>query len=195
MTELIADMLAQHYQTLDYISAAYGCVQEYHTKGKRYPISRKKYQDDQECLPEGDYFTVLPESAQTGIVFFEDRGAQVDKAQSNSRYNVWKGTMNVTCWVNLKKIGTANDLGVLQRSFLESTPSALNSQSNFFGGIVKQVRILPKRPSTFERYSFDEDKRKFLTHPYDYFTIQLEYTARLSLLCPVNVVINPEVCA
>lgn len=200
MNEKIAAILANQYIQLGFISKSAGCVQEYkkHSKEagtKTFPIARTYYRQ----TPSGEvvcpvieaYEDVAPNTSEIGIIYFEDLGSRVVK--SNARMDTWKGNLKLVCWLNLKKIGEKSP-GILQDAVMNHLTPDLEADPFIFGGKLKFTETYPKRPSPFDKYSYDEKQTQHLVHPFDYFSLKVSFTIYAAKNCPLFIELNPIVC-
>jgi len=199
MNEIIADFLAQHFINMPYVTRAAGCVQmrKYKGKGgaeKRVPAASKVYQQLQpeEIRCDPDSLDLVPQSRETGILYFEDKGAK--NTNSNKRMDTWEGKLELVYWANFKKIGADTSIGDLQGNILQNLPQNIAASGALISATVKPSRIMPKRPSPFDPYTYDEAATQFITPPYDYLHIEISYKALTLAGCATNIILNPDEC-
>ena len=196
MNDSIANMIALKLIELPYITKACGCVRVLSTKDrKRYPISTLVHFESEEvCDQEDGYVIMAPTSQHVGVCFFEDLGVRFGKVTS-SRARYLQGSLKLIVWVNLDKIGENATIEPIQESIwatlgrmkVEGLPSSV-------GGKVKVSQIYPKHPNAFTKYSFDEERTQFLSHPFDHFAMKLDYTCIIMQGCAPTITLTPVQC-
>lgn len=196
MNDRVADILAEHFSGLEFIDLSAGCVQQAKiyssSKVKRVPVARRVYPvtAEESCDGSKNNYEISPDDSLTGISFFED--IEVTVVRSNTGFSVATGKLKLVVWVNLKKIN-AEEYEIserIQRYF----PENINPDGEFYGGAVGITKLLPKRPSPFDIYDFDEKRRPFLNYPYGYFSFQVEYTVRYATKCDTALNITAPTC-
>lgn len=200
MNEHIADILAQHFISLPAVSRAAGCVRtlkkQVQNAVKEFPAAPLVYTaavpGQIVCEKTEDYYEITPNSSERCIIFFEDLGATNQKQDKVKAF--WKGKLRLVCWSNTKLLGEQSEVGLLQRSIIAAVPASLAPASFFFGGSFQTTEIEPNRPSPFDKYDLQEEKTQFLMNPYEHFSLKIEYVAITAVNCPVNIVVNPEIC-
>jgi len=203
MNEYIADILAQHFINLDFISKTGGCVQllkKPQKEGKHIniPVVRRTYTSEVAgvvvCNETADLYDVAPNSNQLGIIHFEDLGA--DNTGHTRNYTTWKGSLKLVCWLNMKRIGSNNTVAKIVLATLSNIPHVIAQDGQFLGGTLKAAKQYPKIPHPFKNYGYNETQTQYVTHPYDYFSIKLDYITRTvkGWTCRPEVEIKPENC-
>ena len=188
MNDKIAILLASQLIAKDFLTKAAGCVQElkFPVKGKKdkkIPAVRSLYTSDGtvvKCLPEEDYKDLIPNSGETGILYFEDLGSK--KTAGNVRMETWKGSLRLVCWLNHNKTATTTTEEACDE-VKRDVPQHIENQFGIFSGKIKVVEVYPKRPSPFDRYTYDEKETQHLIFPYDYFSLKIEYVANVAAGC------------
>lgn len=202
MDDIIADFLAQHLINLPYVSRAAGLVTVLATKvgGKprKIPVATLVYKSEEgtvtNCDITKEYHNLVPDGRETGILYFEEvEGAKL-KEDGNRRINTWTGKLKLVFWANLENIGNDITIGDLEMGLLSNVPRNISANGSLLGATVKTTKILPKHPSPFEKYTYDETKTLYLTLPYGYTSLEISYKALSSPNCPTNIVLNPEIC-
>lgn len=203
MNEIIAEGLAATLANLSFVSTAAGVVTEVTVPvvqgggkrpiNKRIPASLKVFRSEDNVLEvcnadNGKYIAMIPESAQTGIIFFEDMGVDVER-QSNWLTH-YKGKLRLVAWVNRVKLG-ADDVNsniALIQNTIQAIPTTYHGTGISY---TTRVSIAPKRPSPFEKYTLDEATHQFLIYPYDYFMLIVEYKAVVANGCSPTLYNDP----
>ena len=93
----------------------------------------------------------------------------------------------------MNKIGTQTP-GLLQEALMSSVWRDIPNSGYILGGKLQVNRVLPKAPSPFDNYSYDESKTQFMTFPYDHFSMELKYSIFAKPGCNVSVVLSPIQC-
>ena len=196
MNELIAKYLAQHFGGLNFVTRAAGCVQSLQLKeGQTLPVSTYVYstnpQGVQTCEMAADYYALVPDSKEIGILYFEDeRGSRV--TEHTTRMDTWEGEIKLVFWANLNRSGA--ELKDLEAAILEGLPLQIGGNAHFLGGVLNWSREVAKADNPFRKYSYDEARTKYLSPPYGYFSKVVKYTVWATRVCPLAVELNPEAC-
>lgn len=177
MNSIISESLARCLSAKEYIGRAAGCVHEIREKvngvNKRYPASRVVFENANERVCEiGDYRDLIPNSNTASILYFDDLGAKL--VNKLGRREMWKGELRLICWINTKK--TEYTPEEILNDVLDNIPEDIPQTGRIHGGKIKVDYVEPKRPSPFSKYTYDEERRQYLTHPYHYFSLRLHYT-------------------
>lgn len=193
MNERIADLLAQHFIAFNFLSKTAGCVQTLQRQGVRFPASNRHYENAEEgaCITKEDYTDMTPNTDETGILYFEDKGSE--RISGDTRKEVWVGTLRLVCWLNLKLIGTQTP-GALQEAVMSNLLKEIPNDGFFLGGKLHASRVLPKTPHPFTEYAYDEAKSQFLMLPFTYFSLELKYRILTMQNCPTTITLNPQAC-
>lgn len=223
MNNKIASMLAAHLINLPFLTVTAGLVQELSiavpngtkgTKVKKIPAVRTIYTKpvttggafngsfnlsfstggatQNTCEKIDDYFDLIPKTKETGILYFEDLGTKLVK--EDIRKSEYTSTMNLVCWLNMKKIGDNYDIGDFIAATIAQIPMQLTHSEFIIGGRVKCEGVLPNRPSPFVKYDYNEAEKQFITHPFDYFSLRITASVLINKMCGVNITLNPETC-
>lgn len=213
MNEKISDLIARHISHLPFLSKVAGCVQELKYKQKgvakeiKIPIASVVYTSstdfsgrlnlDESAVIEPKYCEVseqnkdlVPNSKETGIAYFEDGGYK--RIDGNKRTNVFEGDLTLVVWLNMKKIGDYS-ITEICKSLLSQLPSQLNDET-FQSAKITIEAVKPKRPSPFEKYTYNEAEKQYLNFPFDYFAVKIKHVVRVSKNCSSNIILNPQEC-
>lgn len=212
MIDRLAEILAQHYIGLSFVSKTAGAVQTLkkpiaNGKTLKLPVARQVYKKgigsmdvegwfevgaEVTCDTEQPYYELLPDTKETGILYFESLGAR--SASHNKRYSTFTGFLKLVCWLNLKKIGTDIEPYLLGEAVMANMPQEIEPDGYFMGAHLKVAQIAPKRPSPFDQYDLNEAQRQYITYPYDYFSFNIEYKVMVLNACASNIELNPNIC-
>ena len=201
MNEIVADALASHYSSLNFLSLTAGCVQTIYLPGqegtpRRIPGARIIYRDSVpniiSCENKGEYFPMVPTEEEMGILYFEDLGSSPVKQQGN--FEMWRGNLMLVCWLNYKQIGDGNPIGAINGAIRSHLPRTINKSGYFLGGSMKFDHEFSKRPGPFIRYDYNEVEKQHLIYPFDYLSLRVRYTAIMSSECPVEIDVTPQEC-
>ena len=198
MNEIISDFLAQTFITLPFVSRAAGCVYGLpKDKDTLIPVAPKIYTTNEQntvsCEVEQDFYDLIPDHREIGILYFEDdMGARL--TASNKRYNTWSGELTLVFWGNLKRVGLAYDMSDLEAALMAALPYEVPSSGLFFGGSINWSREIGKNRNPFRKYSYDETRTQYLAPPYGFFSKTVKYTVRAARNCPSSIVLTPIEC-
>lgn len=151
------------------------------TTKKTFPVSCEICWDD--CVKGKGVQDLVPDSDKRSVTYFEDLG--VTPVQNNGTSVDFVSNLKLVCWLNMAKMGKneCSISGVAIAAILAELPV------NFFNsGIYTRIRIetgaqSAKDPAIFSKYSYDESTIQFLMHPYDYFSINIKTSFRVSTAC------------
>jgi len=195
MNDRIAYLIAGQLINLGFISRTSGCIQVLKRGKYNFPASLNVYQQNKEgeivCPKTEDYTPMIPDSSETGIIYFEDKGS--NNVSRSARRETWVGTLNLVCWLNLTKIGV-KEPGLLQEAVMSNLVKEIPNSGYLIGGKLEASKVLPKTPNPFQSYSYEEEKTQFVTFPYDYFSLELKYRVFTLPNCPITIQIQPIVC-
>lgn len=198
--EHIADIIAQYLIELNFVTKAAGVAfllkkPIAQNKEIKVPVAFRLYRKEgftPQCLTAEAPYDLLPNSAETGIVWFEDLGAKT--TASNPRYITMKGQLRLVCWFNKKKIGLDVEAKTLMGLIWQALRPNLVADSYLAGGHIKVSQIAPKRPDPFSLFDLNEAQKQFLSHPYGYFTFVIEYMAMVKPGCLEQIELTESVC-
>lgn len=188
MNYIIAKALAKSLIGLSFLTKTAGCVQDvaFPVKNKRHkiiPAAKEVFVSEGaaiKCLPAEDYTDLIPNSSETGILYFEDLGSKL--TNSYARSEIWGGSLKLVCWVNHSKIENKTTHDLLNE-IRAAIPQDLEAQGLIFAGKLKVTEVYPKRPSPFDKYGYDEKETQHLIYPFDYFSLKIEYTVHGAINC------------
>lgn len=199
MNKLISTALAQSLINLDYITRASGCIEELKipSKGgkgfKNVPAAREVFTAPSVC-ESGAYKDMVPNSAEVGIIYFEDLGTRREKA---GRLEKWRGTMRLVCWLQVGEscgnVYTTENINTIIASVREAVTQDLTSNGQIVSGKVWAAEEYPKRPSPFEKYDYNEKETQFLMYPYEYFSLKIEYFVVALGHCTITSIEIPQI--
>lgn len=201
MNAILADALASTLSSLNFISRAAGCVDVLsrplgNDKFQKIPASKVIHKDAVasviDCNNTADYYDLVPTNEEIGILYFEDLGARSTATTASG--TVWKGSLQLVCWLNYNRIGTVNAPGTIQQAVRSAIPQYISQSGYFLGGTIKVSQEPRKSSNPFKKYDYDELKTQYFMHPFDYFTMIIQYTTVISKECPVTVDITPLPC-
>ena len=196
MNAIIANVLKQKLSNLDWIERFGGMVtqatkpvfvtvdgQQVITGYKTYPVSC--WVNEADCWNDGVYNDFAPDSRKSAIAFFTDSGGVSLREQGGPGNNelIFSFELRFLCWMNTSRLGSDITAGrcdvsgrvvpyVISQFFGTHSAAAVygadSPETTAFQRIeVKGVRQLPKSPSIFDPFSFDN--RGLFLFPYDYF--------------------------
>lgn len=162
------------------------------TTTKKMPVSYDTNIADG-CQSKSPEKALIPNSANKGIIYFEDNGgAQVIRALSGGRKQ-HRATLILVCWMNRK-----NSIG---KTYGKITKAAYDEIREKLKGVLPSeyflnLRVNPTRfrqdAQVFAKYTYDETVLQFLRPPFEYFAMDLTVTFISG--CKQPIVINPAGC-
>lgn len=160
----------------------------------KFPISLDS--DYQQCITNGCYKDLVPNSKFKGILYFEDFGTFPKPNQSGR--HLYTSKLRLVCWINNKLIQGSNCKSI-NHILITMIREELESKSIFNYGEFARIKIttagiIENDPKLFLRYTYPEESVKFLMHPYEAFGIDLNIDYSISPSCIEELVLNPELC-
>ncbi len=158
---------------------------------KTFPVSCDASLSD--CFASGRYKDFIPNSSLGCMVYFEDVANQY--LGRDGRKFAWKAQYRLVCWLNQNKLGAAGCSVTSQiiTTFISAFPENPFNSGIFQRGEVSVLAQDPKSFNPFAKYSYDEEKTQFLMHPFDYFSLQIEYKYMLDKACFTPFTKNEEI--
>ena len=199
MVNQICDILAQDFAGLNFVSKSAGVMEIFKKpmpKGKEkvLPVARKIYTGSEilTCDVKTPYYELLPNGKESCIIYFEDKGAKLQK--KNKRYSTFKGKLKLVCWANTKLIDPQIDPKTIRAAVRSTLREHIPLTGQILGTKIKVAEIAPNRPHPFEKFTIDEALKQFLTHPYTYFVLDIDYICNYSNHCSEDIILNPATC-
>lgn len=115
-----------------------------------------------------DYIDLIPDSTKTSIMYVERIG-DIELEPINKNYWMASANLRFVLWYNLNRITEGNyvDEGVIASNLLSWFPRSLHDDLFTY---VKSVNIFVEGAITgaeiFQKYTYEEVKNQFVTHPY-----------------------------
>lgn len=189
MNDIIADILAKKLAGLGFVSKAAGLVYDLKTKSKGidkiFPAATKVYINSEACSDESVYKDLIPNSKDTGILYFEDLDS--DLVYKTDVYEQWKGSLKLVGWFNVldvcQKINlfhSIHDINCLIKNVIEE---GLSDTDAIFESSIGITKHYSKRRNPFLRFSYDETQTQYLIHPFDFFSFKVDYTVFAKCNC------------
>jgi hypothetical protein len=198
MNEKIASIVKGKIDTLPWIDKIAGLVRPIRVEVpgsnngkvlKTYPIATDVTRED--CI-SGKYKDLIPNSAFSSIVYFEDNGSSL--AYRNGDRIGFNSKLTLVGWLNLKKIADCCQ-------YTSSTECILSILAQipltpFSDGIYREIRVtaiseLIKSNAIFGKYSYDEIKSQYLLYPFDYFALSIQCEFWVNVKCIDDFKMNP----
>ncbi|MFA5715146.1 MAG: hypothetical protein WC998_05375 [Candidatus Paceibacterota bacterium] len=143
--------------------------------------------DDSELL---DY---IPDSSKKSIIYFEDRGTQMQKMENNSIY--FQSNFTLVCWFNYLKIDqTLTNTSQITGNLIKFLPEIMNNISPLIGVVLSINSEQPNDGAVFSKYSYLEEINQFITYPYGYVALDLSAEYHVRKECITDIVLNPSTC-
>ena len=195
MNQAIASIIRNQIDGLDFIDKIAGLVaavtfdmkaKDNTTVQKTFPIACCV--TPAECGKEGAYYDLMPNSAYKTVIYFEDRGVNFVKAESNWIYYI--SNLRLVCWINIEKL---LETGIC-KSEIPCTYAA-----HIIADILRQLPQFPQNISPFSfvysviesedirssaifsQYSYDERHVQYLMSPYDFFALNIKTSFAICL--------------
>lgn len=137
---------------------------------------------------------LVPDSKKRSVIFFEDlSGASI--LQKDRRDNVYYSTIRMVAWLNQQKLGKnqCNVTGPVMNDIVNKLQTVSPFNEPPFTKIkISVVKIIPKTPSIFKRYSFKEMEKQYLMYPYDYFALDVKIQYNINNFCLEDFILDEE---
>lgn len=191
MNNIIADILAKGFASLDFISSAAGLVYDVKLKKndkiKTFPAAQNVFKSSEVCIKDNTYTHLIPTGKDTGIIYFEDLDS--DMITKTRQYEHWRGSLKLVGWFNLLNACTkengftgTDDLKCLIKDMINSV-----TFSNFaFKGHIEIDKEYSKNKNPFSRFSYDEARTQFLLHPFDFMSLRITYNVFIKCNCTLG---------
>lgn len=169
---------------------------------KKFPVSCDVIlADDTEC-DAGKLIDLIPNSKESGIMYFEDLGSQTTIMSDGTTSGTSK--LRLVVWYDTRAVKPVDDdetISCWEYSTLviQQILNIFSSKKYKHSGIYQKInvgvdRILPSDSSIFSKYSYDEEKLQYLMHPYDYFAMDLSVNFGISSKCTIEIKKGEVVC-
>ncbi len=192
MNTVIANILKERIETLNWVDVCSGLVKEFIKTDtiirndkpivirKTFPVSCDVTNAD--CVA-GKYMDLVPNSRKRSIIYFEDYGVR-PIVQSNLDFS-WKSQLRLVCWVNMNKFdyNECSISALLIQSLLSKFPIGFGNLGGFNRVGFSVAGEIPKDARIFSRYSYDESVTQYLVKPFDYFALNIETTFTTNPTC------------
>ena len=142
--------------------------------------------------------SLIPDSGEAGILYFEDNGNTIDNTRVFSKgRRKTIARLDLVCWLNKKLIngGKSEEIGLqLITEVLEKLQIKNKDLGNFKSCELKQISIKPQNNAIFSKYSYDEKITQYLMPPFEYFSISLEVSFFIDPKCLPKLIITESKC-
>jgi hypothetical protein len=205
MNQAIADIIRHHIENLDFVDKIAGltAVTYFDMRDKDNNLVQKSFPiaccvSGEECLKEGAYNDLMPNSQYKTVIYFEDMGVSFVRSESNWKY--YTSNLRLVCWINVAKIllddcktgkactMSAHIIAEIIRA-LPQFPSYHSPFSHVYSEVVNQE---VRSNSIFSQYTYDEKHIQYLMYPFDYFALDIQ--TQFAICLKETAVYNPD-CA
>lgn len=153
---------------------------------------------DKACDFETENKSLVLDSSERGILYFEENGVSIDKTQSFSGgRRKWISKLDVICWLNKKLIigDEQREISVELISELLNKLIVTNKDLGYFKcATIRTTGVKPNNASIFSKYSYSEKTNQYLMPPFEYFSMSLEITYFMSSKCVSELIIKESKC-
>jgi hypothetical protein len=149
---------------------------------KKFPVACDVTYAD--CMAQGKYKDLIPDSSVGCIVFLEDQGLRFNGMRGHKQ--TWKGSYKLIGWVNNKKLGyeECSVTGMIVASIINQFPVAPFNSGNYQSASIQVIGQEPKNgQNPFSKYSFDEAQTQYLMYPFDYFSLFIDVNFEIDKRC------------
>lgn len=203
MNKEIADIVLGKISGLEWVDRYAGMVRPYviHQPGidgkaikKTFPVSCNV--TDEDCVLNGTYKDLIPDSKYKSLLYFEDLGINIigsDRSYINCQSNI-----KLVCWLNGKKLGYdgCGISAVAVMSILKVFAGMFNpfNEGNFVKIKISAISEMVKDNAIFSKYSYDEAQTQYLAMPYDFFALNLKVDFSIPFNCITDFQVLEELC-
>lgn len=207
MTKEIAKILQQRIvdAELPYLTTIAGLVQtvvyaeENATGGKmlmKMPVSVDTNIEQCGSANEIQEKAIVPDSAQAGILYFEENGSSFDKSTAHG--DSFKSALTLVCWLNKKRI-TGDKYTSITTQVIRDIKEAFGrnpfNEMPFCRIQVMIDKVQAQDANVFSPYSYDEAVSQYLMPPYEFFALQITVKYVPVDACVQEIVMSPDNCA
>ena len=119
-----------------------------------------------------------PDNTKTSIIYFEDRGTQMNRMENSSVY--FTSNFTLVCWFNYKKLtGDMTNTSLITGNILKYIPVVLGNITPLIGVVLSVTGEQASDGGVFSKYSYMEAQSQFITYPFGY--VALDMTAEYSV--------------
>lgn len=161
------------------------------TVRKSFPVSCGM--DYPECISNGRYKDLVPNSKLGCIVYLEDLGARLTGTSSNR--NDWKASYRLVGWVNQAKLGY-EDCSITSKiinTIIATIPEGVSNSGIYQRGSIEILGQDPRSFDPFSKYTYDEEKTQYKMYPFDYFSLLIDVNFSVDKRCTVTFTKQAEV--
>lgn len=140
---------------------------------------------DKQLFPCDKEINLVPNSANKGMIYFEDGGInEIKKTQYGIHF---KSRIFLVCWVNKKLLfndAYAPVIGQMELYVINALNTSNPVNVGIFTGLeMSASRIVEQQKGTFSKYSYDEKTTQYLRPPFDFFEIQFDANYYVNNAC------------
>ena len=181
MNAKIANIIVDYIKELSWVDKVAGLVQTVRVSQqdgdrvveKRYPVSCSAAYDDK-CL-EGCYDDLMPNSAYSSLIYFEDGSLTLTASSRNRRY--YQSNIRLVCWLNYKKIvGGCGASGDYVIDIVKHLPAYPVNIGDMLGVNIEVTSQAQRSNAIFGNYTYNEKQTQYLMLPYDFFALEIKTT-------------------
>jgi hypothetical protein len=134
-----------------------------------------------------------PDTSKTSIIYFEDRGTQMNKMENSSIY--FTSNFTLVCWFNYLKVDqTLTNTSQITANLLKYLPEVIGNISPLIGVVLTVTGQQANDGSVFSKYSYFEEISQYITYPYGYVALDLQAEYRVRKECVADIVIDAALC-
>jgi hypothetical protein len=128
---------------------------------------------------------LVPDSKKKSVIFFEDiSGANLQGKDRGN--NVYQANVRLVAWINQKQLGKSecSVTGPIMNDLITrlQTTSPINI-SPYTKMKISVIKIVPKTPAIFNRYTFPLTGKQYLMYPFDYFALDIRVQFNINSKC------------
>jgi hypothetical protein len=157
---------------------------------KTLPIA---YNSNPATCNDSELLDFVPDSAKMSIIYFEDRGTQMNKMENSSIY--FTSNFTLVCWFNYLKIDhTLTNTSQITGNLLKYLPEIMGNISPLIGVVLSVTGQQANDGSVFSKYSYFEEISQYITYPYGYVALDLQAEYRVRKECINDITLDPASC-
>lgn len=133
---------------------------------------------------EGKEVAMLPDTKRKSVIYFEENGIST---YGMTRRNQYASNIRLVCWLNRANVSSDmyTQIGTAEAQIIDRLTRFANPlNAGIFTRLTcSLVRVVPQNDTIFSKYTYDEQRRQYLSPPYDFFAIDLRAQFIVSAAC------------
>jgi hypothetical protein len=142
---------------------------------KTFPVA---YNTDPTTCNDSELLDYVPDDKKISIIYFEDRGTQMNRMENQSVY--FTANFTLVCWFNYKRLaGNMTNTSLITGNILKYLPVVIGNITPLIGVVLSVTGEQDNTGGVFSKYTYIEEQSQFITYPYGY--VALDMSAEFSV--------------